>query len=57
MNCRRAPVDDHTIDTHQWHNVVERSFDVSKQWRALATQYDKPALTYRRGVALRAINI
>lgn len=58
VNCRRAPVDDHTIDTDQWHNVVDRSFDVSKQWRALATQYDKPALTYyRRGVALRAITI
>lgn len=45
VNCRRTPVDDHTIDTDQWHNVVDRSFDVSEQWRALATRYGKPALT------------
>ena len=28
-------------------NVVERGFNVIKQWRALATRYDKHALTYR----------
>uniref|UniRef100_UPI0040491431 transposase n=1 Tax=Georgenia sp. M64 TaxID=3120520 RepID=UPI0040491431 len=36
---------------------VERSFNVFKQWRALATRYDKLALTYRGGVVLRAIVI
>ncbi|STX02032.1 Transposase and inactivated derivatives [Kocuria rosea] len=38
-------------------NVVERSFNVFKQWRGLATRYDKLALTYRGGVVLRAITI
>lgn len=38
-------------------NVVERSFNLFKQWRALATRYDKLALTYRGGVVLRAITI
>ena len=36
-------------------NVVERGFNVLKQWRALATRYDKHALTYRGGVVLAAI--
>ena len=38
-------------------NVVERSFNVFKQWRGLATRYDKLALTYRGGVVLCAIII
>ena len=36
-------------------NVVERSFNAIKQWRGLATRYDKLALTYRGGVVLAAI--
>jgi transposase len=36
-------------------NVVERGFNVLKQWRALATRYDKHALTYRGGIILAAI--
>ena len=28
-----------------------------KQWRGLATRYDKLALTYRGGVVLRAITL
>ena len=38
-------------------NVVERSFNIFKQWRALAARYDKLALTYRGGAVLRAISI
>jgi transposase len=36
-------------------NVVERRFCQVKQWRGLATRYDKLALTYRGGVVLNAI--
>lgn len=36
-------------------NVVERAFADTKQWRALATRYDKHALTYRGTAVLRAI--
>ena len=36
-------------------HVVENGFERVKQWRALATRYDKLALTYRAGVLLRAI--
>ncbi|KON72916.1 hypothetical protein M768_20195 [Cellulosimicrobium cellulans F16] len=35
--------------------TVERFFDRIKQWRALATRYDKHALVYRGGAVLTAI--
>lgn len=35
-------------------NVVERSFALIKQWRGLATRYDKLAITYRAAVVLSA---
>ena len=36
-------------------NVVERSFCHLKQWRGLATRYDKLATTYRSAVILNAV--
>ena len=36
-------------------NVVERFFNRIKNWRGLATRYDKHALTYRGGLILAAI--
>ncbi len=42
-------------EAYKQRNVVERSFNVLKQWRGLATRYDKLALTYRGGVVLGAI--
>ena len=36
-------------------NVVERGFCHVKQWRGLATRYDKLALTFRGGAVLKAI--
>ena len=42
---------------YKGRNVVERSFNLFKQWRGLATRYDKLALTYRGGAVLRAITI
>lgn len=43
--------------TYKNRNVVERSFNDHKQWRAIATRYDKLAATYRGGVVLRAITL
>jgi len=34
--------------------VVERSFNLAKQWRGLATRYDKLAITYRAAAVLHA---
>jgi transposase len=38
-------------------NTVERGFCDLKQWRGLATRYDKLALNYRGGAVVRAITI
>ena len=43
--------------TYKRRNVVERSFNDHKQWRGIATRYDKLATVYRGGVVLRAITI
>jgi putative transposase len=36
-------------------NVIERSYNTVKQWRGLATRYDKLAILYRGAAVLRAI--
>jgi transposase len=46
---------DFDAETYKGRNVIERSFNDHKQWRGLATRYDKLATTYRGGVILRAI--
>jgi transposase len=43
--------------TYRGRNVVERSFNTVKQWRGLATRYDKLAIVYRGAAVLRAITI
>ncbi len=40
---------------YRCRNVVERSFNALKQWRGLATRYDKHVLIYRGGVVLAAV--
>jgi len=42
-------------ENYKDRNVVERSFNNHKQWRGLATRYDKLATVYRGGTVLRAI--
>ncbi|CAM3755726.1 Transposase DDE domain protein [Occultella aeris] len=42
-------------DSYKRRNVVERSLNLLKQWRALATRYDKNAVIYRAGAVLAAI--
>ena len=41
-------------ETYKLCNVAERSFALVKQWRGLATRYDKLAITYRAAVVLSA---
>lgn len=48
----RPPVFDPGLYTHR--NTVERTFNRFKQWRGIATRYDKYALTYLGGVLLAA---
>jgi len=39
---------------YKGRNVVERHFNLAKQWRGLATRYDKLAITYRAAYVLCA---
>ena len=41
-------------DLYKKRNTVERGFARFKQWRAIATRYDKYAITYRGGALLAA---
>ena len=45
------------LDTQKYkgRNVIERSFNTIKNWRGLATRYDKLAITYRAAALLAAI--
>jgi transposase len=36
-------------------NVIERAYCHLKQWRGLATRYDKHAITYRAALVLNAV--
>jgi len=42
-------------EAYKLRNTVERSFNRFKQWRGLATRYDKYAVTYLGGVLLGLI--
>jgi transposase len=42
---------------YKGRNGIERSFNDHKQWRGLATRYDKLATVYRGGVVLRSVMI
>ncbi|GAA4387246.1 hypothetical protein GCM10023147_11390 [Tsukamurella soli] len=44
-------------ELYKLRNVVERFFNRIKQWRAVATRYDKLALTYRGTVVLAGIRL
>jgi transposase len=43
------------VEDYKHRNVVERAFNQLKNWRGLATRYDKHALVYRGGVVLASI--
>lgn len=49
----RPPLFD--AELYKLRNTVERSFNRFKQWRGLATRYDKYAVTYLGGVLLGLI--
>lgn len=42
---------------YKQRNGIERSFNDHKQWRGIATRYDKLATNYRGAVVLRAITL
>ena len=48
------PVDLDAVD-YKNRNVIERRYCHTKQWRGLATRYDKHAIAYRAAVILNAV--
>lgn len=46
---------DFDAEDYKNRNVVERAFNQLKNWRGLATRYDKHALIYRGGMVLASI--
>jgi len=46
---------DFDAEAYKGRNVVERAFNKLKNWRGLATRYDKHALIYRGGMVLASI--
>src|SRR5699024_6711373 len=42
-------------DTYGGRSVIERNYCRMKQWRGLATRYDKLAVVYRAGVVLNGV--
>jgi transposase len=38
---------DFDSEAYKGRSVVEQSFNIFKQWRSLATRYDKLAIIYR----------
>ena len=46
---------DFDAEAYKGRNVVERAFNKLKEWRGLATRYDKHALIYRGGMLLASI--
>lgn len=49
----RPPAFDREVYKHR--NVVERCFNRLKQWRGIATRYDKTAESYEAAVALASL--
>ena len=45
----------YNVEDYKNRNVVERFFNRMKNWRGLASRYDKHALVYRGGVVLAAV--
>ena len=43
------------VELYKNRNVVERCYESLKQWRGLATRYDKLAVIFRGGAILRSI--
>ena len=43
------------VAAYKGRNVIERQYAHLKQWRGLATRYDKYAIVYRAAVGLNAV--
>ena len=53
---RRIPIP-HDREKYRWRNLVERLFNKLKNWRRVATRYDKTAESYLGFVALASATL
>ena len=53
MSTRRNPVP-FDVEAYRARNIIERAFNRLKDWRAVATRYDKTASNFLAGVCLAA---
>lgn len=53
--CRGGRPVSYDVEDYKNRNVVERFFNRMKNWRGLATRYDKHALIWRGSLVLAAI--
>jgi transposase len=52
----RTPIP-HDREKYRWRNLVERLFNKLKNWRRVATRYDKTAEAYLGFVALASVTL
>ena len=55
-NNRRTPIP-HDRQKYRWRNLIERLFSRLKNWRRVATRYDKTAESYLGFVTLASIKL
>lgn len=47
----------HDAEKYKWRNLIERLFSKLKNWRRVATRYDKTAQSYFGFVAIAAVKL
>jgi transposase len=55
-SSHRKPIP-HDREKYRWRNLVERLFSKLKNWRRVATRYDKTAESYLGFVALASVTL
>ena len=53
---RRTPIP-HNHQKYRWRNLIERLFNKLKNWRRVATRYDKTAESYLGFVAIASVKL
>lgn len=53
---RRTPIP-HDRQKYRWRNLIERLFNKLKNWRRVATRYDKTAESYLGFVTLASVKL
>ena len=53
---RRTPIP-HDREKYRWRNLIERLFNKLKNWRRVATRYDKTAESYLGFVTLASVKL